>query len=350
MCRDFHLAGTRKGDPAACERAGIALPYQKIPELYCEDSLGTTTFKHQHHCATLTTRQAEEDALEQPKGGLGAEPGPDVDSETKAKVTTTDAESKAAGGEPDAGRNSDPQAGTVLAKGTISGVLAFVVGGVGTIVAAIGDFGSDSGALAAARRNHVLLVVAAASAAALGLACGALFAIYRRSDLHIGRKHKVPVGRFFLVVGVLAVSAGVAMGAIATSAREPGQPTIKVQRLDDKTIRVQISGEGIASDDWYEAAVAGYDDDYTGASRVDLATSRFSPGQDGNLNWSVRINTDDSGKTKIARVLIRVSRGGLYKPGHIEDCTTGRITCLALRLPTTVDRPAGTTTTTTTAG
>src|SRR5262249_59691959 len=41
--------------------------------------------------------------------------------------------------------------------------LAFVVGGVGTIIAAIGDFGSDSSGLAAARRNHVTLVVAAAA-------------------------------------------------------------------------------------------------------------------------------------------------------------------------------------------
>jgi hypothetical protein len=36
-----------------------------------------------------------------------------------------------------------------------------------TIIAAIGDFGSDSRALAAARRNHVQLLMAAAVAAVL---------------------------------------------------------------------------------------------------------------------------------------------------------------------------------------
>jgi hypothetical protein len=304
------------------------------------------------------------------------------------------------GGTGGGGTGGGGTGGSGLGAGTIAGVLAFVAGGVGTIVAAIGDFGSDSGAIAAARRNHVLLVVAAAASAALGLLCGALYTIYKdrkvsltfrlgmqifgwflvcfavlflgiaaiaedslalwltfASSAAVGTviillfsgDHDLRVGVVFLTIGVVAVAAGVALGATATSAREPGRPTIEVKREDEQTLRVEISGEGLASDDWYEAAVDGWNEALTGKP-VNLATARFSPGQDGKLAWSARINAADSGQLKIARILVRVARGALYNPTEKlkEDCTTGRITCLTARLPLTADPEFTTTTTPTT--
>jgi hypothetical protein len=99
----------------------------------------------------------------------------------------------------------------------MAGVLAFVVGGVGTIVAAIGDFGSDSGALGAARRNHVLLIVAAAAAAALGLACGALYTILKQGKANDDNKEteKASIGKGALFVGLLVLAGGVVLLAFS---------------------------------------------------------------------------------------------------------------------------------------
>jgi hypothetical protein len=89
-----------------------------------------------------------------------------VDEESSATTAgKTSASQAAAPGDeesPDetAGKTPAPQGSRGLSGiefGTIAGVLAFLAGGLGTIIAAIGDFGSDSGALAAARRNHVQL-------------------------------------------------------------------------------------------------------------------------------------------------------------------------------------------------
>jgi hypothetical protein len=125
---------------------------------------------------------------------------------------------------------------------------------------------------------------------------------------------------------------------------------IEVRRVDDKTILVEISAEGLQSDDWYEAAIGGYNENETG--RVELVTARFSPGQDGKLEWKHRISAADSPKTekrakiKIRRILVRVAHGSLNRNGIALDCTTQDVTCLWVRVPVTID-PSVTTTTTT---
>jgi hypothetical protein len=230
--------------------------------------------------------------------------------------------------------------GGLLSK-TTAGAGAFALAGVGTIVAAIGDFGSDNSALAAARRNHVGYLVAAASLASLGLGCGALYTVLSGTQWKESKALK-RAATVFLVIGVVAVAAGVGVGAVATSRRDPGRPTIAVERLDAASIRVQISAEGLESDAWYEATVLGYPDDLAGyrttgshppsKKPVDLLTVRFSPNQDGKLDWSARISTADSGETKIGRVLVRVADGAV-KSADLVNCTAAKVTCLAVRVP-----------------
>jgi hypothetical protein len=357
-------------------------------------------------------------------GEREAGPTAEAKHESDSAPTATTGEEETADETADGTSASQGSRRSAIEFGTIAGVLAFLAGGLGTIVAAIGDFGSDSGALAAARRNHVHVVVAAAAAAALGLACGALYTILKgdanddstedgktkgdteeKTEIETtvdteatgdtvpfglslviaglillasriaknGSKTKgdrvksdrkaksdpktssetagnketsgvnIPVGTglaivalvvlgaagvllglsqsaaggvvalvglvclviawrmwttkvkltqarlatSFLIIGVLAVSAGVGLGATATSAREPGRPKIEVKRVDDKTILVEISAEGLPSDDWFEASVSGYDDSYAPESQVALVTARFSPGQDGKLDWTI---------------------------------------------------------------
>jgi hypothetical protein len=297
----------------------------------------------------------------------------------------------------DKGKNKDNFLGTGLSAGTVGGVLAFVAGGVGTIIAAIGDFGSDNGALAAARRNHVWLVVAAAASAALGLACGALYIIYKDRKVPLkfqtgmqvfgwflilfavlflgiaaiaedslalwltcaasatlgitivllfSGQRNLPIDVAFLTLGALAVAAGVGLGATATSARVPGKPTIQVSRLDDKSVRVQITGEGLASNLWYETAIRGYD--AAGKDFEALGAARFSPGQDGKLNWTLRVNIADTKEVKIERLLIAVARESLDRQDIGQYCIDVTFTCLSVRLPLTPDQPPTTSTTTTT--
>jgi hypothetical protein len=411
------------------------------------------------------------------------EGAPTAEAEHEPAPTTGHEETSAEGAEQTSSAQGSPA--SRIDFRTTAGVVAFLAGGLGTIIAAIGDFGSDSGALAAARRNHVLLLTAAAAAAALGLACGALYTILKgdkkddsqekvskakngskaKSEIETTKNQEasaanVPVGwglmiagliallggsrkakngatatsgakakseiettksvgvsdvnlsvgwtlmiaalialgasgsllgfgypvwasvvalvgllclvlaltmwkrnvkltqprvaTGFLIIGVLAVSAGVALGVVATSDRKPGRPQIEVMRVDDKTILVKISAEGLPSNDWYEASVSGYDDLYTASSEVPLVTARFSPGQDGKLDWTHRVNAVDGipvpvngmGTTKISRVLVRLAHGALSLVGY-RNCNRAEVTCLAVRVPITID-PSATTFTTTT--
>ena len=225
--------------------------------------------------------------------------------------------------------------------GTLGGVAAFLVGGIGTIVAAIGDFGSDEGALAAARRNHVTLLILAAVCASAGLVFGALYTVIQGS--------RAGWPRLVLVLGVLSIGAGVAFGVAATTQREPGRPTVDVDRVDESSIQVRITADGLPSNTWYEAIIEGFS--YTDPGvRAKLAVARFSPGQDGRLVWSQRMalpktvpgrvgaRGGTSNGMEITGVLIRVQRDTVAAE---TDCNkTVSTTCMAIRVPPTPVTPS----------
>lgn len=214
--------------------------------------------------------------------------------------------------------------------GTIAGATAFLAGGVGTILAAIGDFGSSSSALAAARRNHVDSLLAAAGLAALGLALGGLYPFLRHWRR---RAHPIEPARVLLAVGVVSVAAGVAVGSFATIARRPGRPTIVLQRFDRSSVRIEVTADGLASSDWYEAIVTQYTpDERGGETATTLAAARFSPGQNGKLDWKERIAYPSSSPAD-ARLLVRVAKDRLVRE---TDCNTDQdVTCLSVRVPVT---------------
>ena len=188
---------------------------------------------------------------------------------------------------------ADPASGTDPT--TIAGAAAFVAGGVGTIVAAIGSFGADDSALAAARRNHVWELVVAAAAAALGLMLGGLYAIVRdgasteptlpttggerifNGPRRFLKWMRANNGRRILGAGVIAVALGVGLGTYATTNRQPGKPTIAIERVNDESVRVEITAEGLPSSDWYDAVLRGYSDSSVETDGVFLASARFSP-------------------------------------------------------------------------
>jgi hypothetical protein len=224
---------------------------------------------------------------------------------------------------------------------TLTGLAAFVLGGVGTIVAAIGDFGSDDSALAAARRNHVYPLLGAAGCAALGLMLGGLFILLRSQTRYANDKWKDRLrwlSAAALGVGIAAVAVGVAIGAFATTDRKPGRPTIQVERIDRSSLRVQITSEGFPSRTWFEAVVEGFGDAEKTAV-VPLATGRFSPGQDGKIDWKVRVYVPPVFKgTKIERLRVLVQRDRV-----VANTCTGevKLTCLSLRIPRTVEAQSG---------
>lgn len=219
--------------------------------------------------------------------------------------------------------------------GTVTAALAFLAGGVGTIVAAIGDFGSDSSALAVARRNHSTMLLAAASCAAFGLMLGALYPFLRGWSWH-------KMGKGLLALGVVAVAAGVGVGASATILRAPGRPTITLQRLDADSVQIEITADGLASSDWYEAIVSAYKTAKDGTTtNTTLAGARFSPGQDGTVDWKARI-AFPAKSTKRTRLLVRVQKDSLVKD---RDCNTDAdVTCLNIYVPPSAPSPQSATT------
>src|SRR3954453_11361252 len=119
--------------------------------------------------------------------------------------------------------------------GTAASAATFVAGGIATIVGAIGSFGADDSALAAARRNHVSILIAASSAAALGLMLGGLYALLPHDTTTIPPASRKTWSRFLawtrtnsarIVLGfaVAFVALGVGLGAYATANRQPGRP------------------------------------------------------------------------------------------------------------------------------
>ena len=256
---------------------------------------------------------------------------------------------------------AEPNQATGTGAGTIAGAAAFVAGAVGTIVAAIGSFGSDDSALAAARRNQVWWLVAAASCAALGLMLGGLYALARNDgDAATAKEDDAPpaglppgftdwrlanavlagwaranAARLMLGAGVVAVALGVGLGAYATTNRQPGRPTISLKRIDKQSVRVEITAEGLPSTTWYEAFVRGYGDE-PDSPEFFLVSARFSPGQDGKVDWKTRFHMPAKIEdTKLTRILVMVQRDNLVpRKNCVED---EKITCMYVRVPPTVD-------------
>jgi hypothetical protein len=203
---------------------------------------------------------------------------------------------------------ASPSKPSDTSPGTVAGAAAFVAGAVGTIVAAIGSFGSDDSALAAARRNHVWWLVAAASAAALGLMLAGLYALAMgEGKRHAGTptaeggktvgatggwwarfRRWVPANgaRLILAAAVVAVALGVGLGAYATTDRRPGVPAINVDAIGNGSVRVEITAEGLPSSDWYEALVVGERESGDPDAML-LGAGRFSPAQNGRVDWKM---------------------------------------------------------------
>lgn len=83
-------------------------------------------------------------------------------------------------GRPDATASTQERAARAMKTaqlGTVTGVLVFVGGGLGTILTAVTSFGVNSGAVDLARRNHHTALTWAAALAAGGLLCGATYTI-----------------------------------------------------------------------------------------------------------------------------------------------------------------------------
>lgn len=203
-------------------------------------------------------------------------------------------------------------------------MVAFVGGGLGTVLAAITDWGSDEGGLAAARRNHVDILVAAASLAVAGLTAGAIYALLRSR----GRP-----ATYALAIGVALVAAGVGCGIVATTLREPGRPTLSIERVDSESIRVGVQAEGLSSDAAFEARIDGFDE--AGDFLVDLGAAKFSPSQRGALDWSQRIAVPATARGHaLTRVQVWVAKD-VRRKGAPPACGSGIPTCLYLRIPAT---------------
>jgi hypothetical protein len=219
--------------------------------------------------------------------------------------------------------------------GTVAGVVAFVAGGLGTVLAAVTDWGSEAGGLAAARRNHPDYLMAAALFAIGGLVAGAAYTIFR------DRRRKSWTS-WLLGLGVVLVGIGLALGIISTTKREPGRPNVRIDRLDADSILVTVHGDGWPSNASFDARVDAYD--APGRWLTDLMLARFSPDQSGELNWSERIflprswtvpgQKTKSGKparARVARVQVNVDKD--QTTGTTRECNNSAPTCVYLIVP-----------------
>jgi hypothetical protein len=232
--------------------------------------------------------------------------------------------------------------------GTTAGVLAFLAGGLGTILAVVSDWGSDASGIAAARRNHVVWLQFAGVLAVCGLFFGAFYTIARQKLTWWQRA--------LLLLGVMSVSAGLCLGIVSTTKREVGRPSVQIERVDRGSVRVTVRGEGQPSDASFFMRVDAYGP--MGEYLDDLMFARLSPNQSGELNWSQRIGiprkkypwnyqqTDQNGKPtgktvhgqrRIKRVQVNLTEEAvLFDKDHPEealDCGKRIPTCVYLRLP-----------------
>src|SRR5439155_18537017 len=132
-----------------------------------------------------------------------------------------------------------------------------------------------------------------------------------------------------LALGVVFVAAGVGCGIVATTLREPGRPTLGIERLDAESIRISVQAEGLSSDAAYEARVDGFDE--AGDFLIDLAAAKFSPSQRGELDWSQRIAVPATARGQpLTRVQVWVAKD-VRRAGAPPTCGSGIPTCLYLR-------------------
>lgn len=209
-----------------------------------------------------------------------------------------------------------------IGRGTTAGVLTFVGGGLGTVLVAITDFGSENGALAAARRNHTFVLSAAAAFAVVGMFLGAAYAIGKQlspddpdETVHVRKKRGADTLSYVLLAGALFILVGVFLGVVATSARTPGRPTIALTRADASTMQLKVTGSGFATDDQFELRARGYTKTIEETRGEDnppfqLARARFSPDHNGDLEWSTYLNVDAAGnRGPIKAVTVVVDEG-----------------------------------------
>lgn len=124
----------------------------------------------------------------------------------------------------------------------------------------------------------------------------------------------------------------------ATINRVPGRPSINVERVDADSAKVDITAEGLPSNDWYEALVRAYRTD--SAEVVPLAAARFSPAQDGNLSRSIRFKLPKEAADEMLHILVLVQRDKVV--GRADCNTQADITCASVAIAST---PPPTTTT-----
>ena len=224
--------------------------------------------------------------------------------------------------------------------GTIAGVVAIVGAGLTTVLSAITDFGADNGALDAARRNHTGWLVVSVGFAASGLILGAIYAVLREAPDGSRRARSAP---WFLVLGVFAVGAGVVGGVTATANRDTGHPTIAVSRAGEDGVKISVTADGLPSNTKYEARVEGYYQ-LPGQEGIqtfvdNLTSARFSPRQDGRLEWSHVVDISPANARPINYVLVIVAKqdvGELVCSEASPDtkgATATAPTCLYTRLP-----------------
>lgn len=228
---------------------------------------------------------------------------------------------------------------------TIAGILVFVGGGLGTVLLALTSFGGDGGALDTARRNHSADIVKAAALAVGGLFLGATYTIINATWKTRTAKY---VSALVLTLAVLCVSVGVVLGVSAAVVRAPGRPAIALARSSTATVTVQVTAEGLASTTSYEARVEGWNQRGANGSRAKLVasllTGRFSPGQDGKLNWRHAVNiSTQRARPRINYLLVAVSKDA----GDAGSCvvpvgaqTESAPTCLYTRVPSRPDAVA----------
>jgi hypothetical protein len=143
-----------------------------------------------------------------------------------------------------------------------------------------------------------------------------------------------------LIGGVFAVATGVVCGVYATVKREPGRPAISVERVNESTLRVAVTGEGLAAGAKFEGRIEAYNQT-TGNGKQSfigpLVSARFSPQQNGHLKWERLVDISSPGEQHINYVQVIVAEGDA---GHLtcavsemDQGKTEAPTCLYTRLP-----------------
>src|SRR5215216_4331245 len=116
-----------------------------------------------------------------------------------------------------------------------------------------------------------------------------------------------------------------------TTSRQPGRPDIEIVRADSSSVRARVTSDGFPARTWFEARVDGF----AASSKrpIFLAAGRFSPDQDGAIDWNVRVYVPSKWHgRKIDRLRVVVQRDRFVGPA--PPCQ-GDVThtCLTIRIP-----------------